>query len=114
MPNNHEIRVELDQEKKYVVAHFPGPMNLGDTVRCRTTTVGGVADVYFDENGSPFLNPDGSAKTEIDSNDPPLPLEVQSDPTGFKGRCEITTSDGVVHIYNPIHPHTAGGNMVVR
>jgi hypothetical protein len=108
---DHEIRVELDQEKVYVVANFPGPMNLGETVGCHTNTVGGVVEIYFNVNGSPFLNLDRSAKTEIDSNDPPLELKL---PGNFIGRCYMTTPDGVVHTYNPTLPHPPGGDMIVR
>ena len=104
------ILVTLDKEKEYVVAHFPSPVYLGETVRCHTDTVGGLVDIYFDVNGSPFLNQDGSAKTEIDSNDPPLELKVRG---SFTGRCYITTPDGVEHTYNPMSPH-GGGNMDVR
>ncbi|MCU1251906.1 MAG: hypothetical protein JWQ49_4935 [Edaphobacter sp.] len=107
----HEILVELDQENNYVVAHFPGPLKLGETVRCHTDTVGGVVEIYFNVNGSPFLNLDGSAKTEIDSNDLPLELKL---PGNFIGRCYMTTPDGVVHTYNHTLPWIAGGNMVVK
>jgi hypothetical protein len=108
---NHEIRVELDQQNVYVVAHFPGPMNLGETVQCSSND--GDVEIYFNVNGSPFLNLDGSAKTEIDSNDPPLELKL---PGNFIGRCYLTTPDGVVHTYNPTlrRPSLAGGDMIVR
>jgi hypothetical protein len=108
------ILVTLDKDQEYITANFPGP-KLGETVRCHTDTVGGLVEIYFDVNGSPFRNLDGSVKTEIDSNDPPLELEA----TGtFTGRCYLKTPDGVVHTYSPVNPNVpgsvAGGDMIVR
>jgi hypothetical protein len=104
------IVVTLDSAQKYISATFPGPVKLGQTVRCHTDTVGGLVEIYFDVNGSPFRNLDGSAKTEIDSNDPPQELKVAGI---FTGRCYMQTADGVVHTYNPAYPGAAGGNMDV-
>ena len=51
----------------------------------------GEVEIYFDVNGSPFRNQNGSVKTEIDSNDPPLELKVTGN---FIGRCYIMTPGG--------------------
>jgi len=109
MPPN-TILVKLDNNQEYITANFPSPVKLGETVRCQSDTDGGLVEIYFDVNGSPF----GSGKTEIDSNDPPLELKVPGD---FTGRCYLTTLDGVKHTYDPNakRPRTTnGGDMIVR
>ena len=90
--STHRILVTLDKNNN-VVAHFPGPMQLHDRVHCHTNTVGGVVDIYFDVNGSPFKNPDGSPRIEIDSNDPPLETEVLGT---FHGRCTLKIGNVVI------------------
>ena len=106
------ILVRLDSKQEYITANFPSPVKLGETVICSSKD--GEVEIYFNVNGSPFLNLDGSAKTEIDSNDPPLELKL---PGNFIGRCYMKTPDGVLHTYDPnaIRPHTlGGGDMIVR
>ena len=112
-PKAHTISVTLDNKKEYITANFPSPVRLGDTVICSSKD-GGEVEIYFDVNGSPFLNLTGGAKTEIDSNDPPQELKVPGD---FTGRCYLQTPNGVLHTYDPdvIRPHTlGGGDMIVR
>jgi hypothetical protein len=108
--STHNILVTLDNNSEFVVAHFPKKaMFLDDTLRCHTDTAGGVAEIYFDVNGSPF----GTTITEIDSNDPPQELKVKGT---FTGRCKLTVGK-VIHIYPPVGPKgmgTGGGNVIVR
>jgi hypothetical protein len=110
---DYEILVTLDDQQEYITAQFPSPVKLGKTVICRAAGDKGLAEIYFDVDGSPFLNIDTSQKTEIDSNDPPLELKVPSPPTGFTGRCYLKTSDGAVHTYDPA-ARLPGGDMIVR
>src|SRR5438445_2843192 len=110
------ILVRLDSKQEYITANFPSPVKLGETVICRADGDEGLVEIYFDVNGSPFLNLVGGARTEIDSNDPPQELKV---PGTFTGRCYLQTPDGVLHTYDPdvIRPHVpggGGGDMIVR
>jgi hypothetical protein len=100
---DHEILVEL-QPGGLVKAHFAAPFELGETVHCSSKD--GEVEIYFDVNGTPFRNQNGSQKTEIDSNDPPLELKASGT---FTGRCYIIPPVG-----SPIGYDGAGGNMVVR
>jgi hypothetical protein len=100
----HEILFTL--QKGGVVSHtLPAEdLKLGDTVHCSSKD--GEVEIYFDVNGSPFRNQNGSMKTEIDSNDPPLELKAQGT---FTGRCYIIPPGE-----SPIGYDAAGGNMDVR
>jgi hypothetical protein len=114
-PKAKTILVTLDGKQEFITANFPGPVKLGETVICHTDTVGGLVEIYFDVDGSPFLNLVGGAKTEIDSNDPPQELKI---PGTFTGRCYMKTPDGVLHTYDPDvrrpRATSGGGDMIVR
>jgi hypothetical protein len=100
---DHEILVSLQQGS--VVAHnLSAPLKLGETVHCSSKD--GEVEIYFDVDGTPFRNQNGSLKTEIDSNDPPLELKARGT---FTGRCYIIPPGG-----SPIGYNGAGGNMDVR
>jgi hypothetical protein len=100
----HEILVTLDDDK--VVLHAPGNLELGDTAHFYTNTVGGFVEIYFDVNGSPFRNQNGSLKTEIDSNDPPLELRARGT---FTARCYIMVGTFIYH-----YQTGGGGDMIVK
>jgi len=101
---DHEIRVAL-QPGGSVKPHGLTPgLKLGETVHCSSKD--GEVEIYFDVNGTPFRNQNGSLKTEIDSNDPPLELKAKGT---FTGRCYIIPPGG-----SPIGYDSAGGDMVVR
>jgi hypothetical protein len=100
-----------------VLLHSPKEMKLGKTVHYHSKR--GEVEIYFD-NGSPFVNHNGSKKKEVDGNDPPLELKV---PGTFKARCYITTPEGVKLSYLEILPRgitlprgtsLGGGNVIVR
>jgi hypothetical protein len=101
---NHEIRVELQPGGSVKKPNFATPFNLGETVHCSSKD--GEVEIYFDVNGTPFRNLNGSPKTEIDSNDPPLELKASGT---FTGRCYIIPPGG-----SPIGYDQAGGDMIVR
>ena len=102
--STHNILVTLDNNSEFVVAHFPKKaMFLDDTLRCHTDTAGGVAEIYFDVNGSPF----GTTITEIDSNDPPLETEVLGT---FHGRCKLKVGSFIPDYVTSL----AGGDVIVR
>jgi len=103
MPN-HEIRVELQGGKMKTHGLTAADLKLGDTVNCSSED--GEVEIYFDVNGTPFRNQNGSPKTEIDNNDPPLELKAKG---SFTGRCYIIPPAGA-----PIGYDAAGGDMVVK
>jgi hypothetical protein len=103
MPN-HEILVELQGGKMKTHGLTASDLQLGDTVHCSSKD--GVVEIYFDVNGTPFRNQNGSLKTEIDSSDPPLALKAKG---SFIGRCYIIPPGGA-----PIGYDSAGGDMIVR
>jgi hypothetical protein len=104
MPTNHEIVVDLHPDGVVKAHGFAAPFNLGETVHCHSKD--GDVEIYFDVNGTPFRNQDGSPKTEIDNNDPPLELKY---PGTFTGRCYVIPPGKP-----PIGYDGAGGNMDVR
>lgn len=89
----YEIIVTLIGEQ--VTPVIPDPLEFGKTVRYKsddgTGKDAGKVRITFLENGSPYLNPDGSSKLEVSSNDPPLRLSKEGQ---FTGRCYITTPGG--------------------
>ena len=98
---DNEIIVSLQDGT--VAPHFRPTYNVGETVHCSSRD--GEVEIYFDVDGTPFRNQNGSPKTEIDSNDPPLQLKA----TGtFTGRCYIIPPGG-----SPIGYDGAGGDMIV-
>jgi hypothetical protein len=109
---NHEILLTW-REATGVVLHPPKKMKLGETVHYHSKR--GEVEIYFRDNGSPFLNHNGSKKKEVDGNDPPLELKVSG---SFKARCYITTPKGVKLEYlKGILPRgisPGGGDMIVR
>jgi hypothetical protein len=100
---DREILVSL-QQGSVVALNLSAPLKLGETVHCSSKD--GEVEIYFDVNGTPFRNQNGSLKTEIDSNDPPLELKARGT---FTGRCYIIPPGG-----SPIGYDGAGGNMDVR
>ena len=117
-PKNNTILVRLDNKQEYITAKFPSPVNLGETVICRADDDEGEVEIYFNVNGSPFRNQNGSLKKEIDSNDPPLKLKVIGD---FSARCYITTPKGKLEYLKPkkgeklpLGVIPGGGNVIVK
>jgi len=104
MPTHHELVVDLHPGGVVKARGFSAPFNIGETVHCSSKD--GDVEIYFDVNGTPFRNQNGSLKTEIDNNDPALELKA---PGTFTGRCYVIPSGG-----SPIGYDGAGGNMVVR
>jgi len=100
---DQEILVQLQPDGS-IKPHLNAPFNFGETVHCSSKD--GEVEIYFDVNGTPFRNQNGSLKTEIDSNDPPLELKARG---SFIGRCYIIPPGG-----SPIGYDAAGGDMIVR
>jgi hypothetical protein len=111
--------IPLDLIGGQVVPHMPSTfLKLGKTVHYKSKD--GKVEIEF-PNGSPYLNTDGSPKTEVYSYEPPIELKVKGN---FVGRCSITTPDGVKHgwpdsssntaVPNIAVPNTAGANHDVR
>ena len=96
---DYEILIELKEvsENNYdVIPHIPDPLKFGKTVQYKsddgTGHYAGEVKVHF-PNGSPYLNHDGSEKTDVTSNEPPLELKVRGN---FMGNCSIK-KDGVTY-----------------
>src|ERR1700756_3917996 len=92
MPTNADYEIPIDLlHDDDVIPHIPDPLDFGKTVHYKTNSrIGQNADlveVEFLDNGSPYLNPDGTAKTRVTSEDPPLELKLRGI---FFGRCYIT------------------------
>jgi hypothetical protein len=109
---DYEIPVDL-RHGDDVVPHIPDPLQFGQTVHYRTNSRTGqnddLVEIEFVDNGSPYLNPDGTRKTRVTSEDPPLQLRVRGN---FFARCYIT-HDGVRYGWGPLYP-LAGGNHDVQ
>ena len=108
---DYEIRIDLLHGDD-VVPHIPDPLDFGKTVHYKTNShTGQNADLVEIEfhNGSPYLNPDGSPKMTVTSQDLPLQLEGKGI---FFARCYIT-HNGVRYGWGLTYPG-AGGNHVVQ
>ena len=108
---DYEILVTL--KNGYPVPRVPDNMKVGETVHyktnSRTDQKADLVEIEFLDNGSPYLNPDGSRKTTVTSEDPPLQLQRRGI---FFARCYIT-HDGVRYGWGPLYP-LAGGNHDVQ
>jgi hypothetical protein len=109
---DYEIHVTLID--KQVVPQIPSSLNCGETVHYKsddgTGRNAGEVKIKFLDNGSPYLNLDGSPKIEVSSNEPPLELSKRGI---FTGRCYIRTPEGEEYGWGPNYP-AAGGNHDVR
>jgi hypothetical protein len=110
---DYEIPVDL-RHGDDVVPHIPDPLEFGKTVHYKTNSRTGqkadLVEIEFLDNGSPYLESDGTTrKTKVTSEDPPLQLKVKGI---FFARCYIT-HDGVRYGWGPLYP-LAGGNHDVQ
>ncbi|SRR5258708_4518708 len=110
---DYEISVNLVHDDD-VVPHIPDPLAFGKTVHYKTNSrtdhKADLVEIEFLDNGSPYLESDGTTrKTRVTSEDPPLKLERRG---FFFARCFIT-HDGVRYGWGPLYP-MAGGNHDVQ
>jgi hypothetical protein len=80
---DYEILVKLQDGG--AVPNLPAFMKVGETVHYKSDD--GEVTIEFHENGSPYLNADGSEKTEVSSNEPPTELKKRGN---FTCHCFIT------------------------
>jgi hypothetical protein len=113
----HEIHAKLvtDKDGEHAVPDIPKSMRVGETVHYSSDdgagNDAGEVMIQFFDNGSPFLNQDGSPKTEIDSNDPPLELKLKGN---FTCRCFITPPGAAAAIGWRVGDPLSGGNHDVQ
>jgi|SRR5947209_17939193 len=113
----HEIHAKLvtDKDGQHAVPEIPALMKVGETVHYSSAD-GEVTIEFRDDNNlpslSPFLNPNGSEKIEISSNEPPLILSKSGT---FTCRCFITPPgrNAAAIGWRPGDP-LSGGNHIVQ
>jgi hypothetical protein len=108
---NHEIHAKLvtDKDGQHAVPEIPANMKIGETVHYSSDA--GDVRIEFLDNGSPFLDLNGSDKTEITSNDLPIKLSK----TGiFTCRCFITPPGAAAAIGWRLGDPLSGGNHDVQ
>ena len=109
---DHEILLTW-REATGVLLHSPKEMRLGKTVHYSSPD-GEVTIEFRDDNNSPslspFLNPNGSEKIEISSNEPPIMLSKTGQ---FVCHCFITTPNGEKFGWGP-NSLQSGGNHDVQ
>jgi hypothetical protein len=113
-----EIHAKLVKDKdgkKHAVPDIPNPMHIEDTVHYSSPD-GEVTIQFRDDNGvpspSPFLNPDGSEKIDISSNEPPIRLSKKGT---FFCHCFITPPGLKTRIgWDKLNSPQSGGNHNVQ
>jgi hypothetical protein len=94
--------------QQHAVPDIPAHIKFGKTVHYSSPD--GDVRIEFLDNGSPFLDLNGSDKTEITSNDLPIKLSKKGK---FTCRCFITPPGGAAIGWRPGDPKS-GGNHVVQ
>jgi hypothetical protein len=109
---DYEIQVDLLHGDD-VIPHIPDPLAFGKTVHYKTNSRTGekadLVQIEFVVNGSPYLNPNGSEKVMVTSEDLPIQLKVRGN---FFARCYIK-HEGVRYGWGLAYP-MAGGNHDVQ
>ena len=121
MANTHKADLEIiadlvrdNNGQQHAVPDIHNPMNIGKSVHYSSPD-GEVTIQFRDDNNlpspSPFLDPNGSEKIEISSNEPPIKLSK----TGhFFCHCFITPPGGVPIGWDKLNSPRSGGNHDVQ
>jgi hypothetical protein len=100
--------------QQHAVPDIHNPMKFGKTVHYSSPD-GEVTIQFRDDNNlpspSPFLDPNGSEKIDISSNEPPIKL---SKPGDFFCHCLITPPGGIPIGWDKLKSPKSGGNHIVR
>jgi len=106
MPADHEIKVNFDGT--HAVPVLSSNLRVPETVHYSSTA--GEVTIEFVENGTPYVDANGNAKTVITSAELPVALHK----TGtFTCRCFITLQNGQKVGWGPNSPQS-GGNHIVK
>jgi hypothetical protein len=102
-------KLVTDNKGRHAVPDIHNPMNIGKTVHYSSPD--GEVRIEFRENGSPFLDLNGSEKIDISSNEPPIKLSK----TGhFICHCFITPPGGAPIGWDKLNSPQSGGNHDVQ
>ncbi len=100
--------------QQHAVPNIPTVMKFGETVHYSSPD-GEVTIEFRDDNNlpsrSPFLNPNGSEKTEISSNEPPIKLSKTGQ---FFCHCFITPHGKARIGWDKLNSPQSGGNHDVQ